>query len=319
VALSGEDGSFEIFLPPGRLALAVESRDAKREYGRQTIEIPDEEECSVDVDLAPMLSGVVVDKATGEGMAGVVFLIRRESGLRAVSDDISWQVTGNGGRFSLNIDPGDYVLRLLVKGYELVQVPVAVGSGPHPDLHLELVRGLAITGRVLFPSEVSQNVLPIAPQLMVRSADGRHTEQGEYNEDGSFSLGGLQPVPYSLCIGTRDLGWALVTGVEPGTDDVTLAFQAPGHLELTVRDPAGRPLEGAFATVVSVSKAPIVIPDQERGVSDATGRIRLAVPAGALEISIFSQAYKRLLEVEVEPAGTLALEVNLSEPSGLPR
>lgn len=144
-------------------------------------------------------------------------------------------------------------------------------------------------------------------------------EPDNIDPEGNFSLGGLRPVPYSVCAGSWELGWAVATGVQPGTEDLTLAVRPAGYLDLMIKDAAGLPVEGAFATVVSVSKAPVVVPAPERFVSDATGRLRIAVPAGALEVSIFSQVYKQLLEVEVEPAGTVHMEVKLSTPRGLPR
>lgn len=173
ITLTGPDGRFEIYLPPGSVSLAVERRDRTRDFGRQTIDVPDDEECSLEVDLAPMLSGVVVDEATGKAIPGAGLQVRPES-VRTRGPSGWWQLAGPDGSFGFNLEPGDYVLWPRASQYEPAEIRVAIGSRPHPDLRIELTRALTIAGRVLLPGGASWGY---AGHFLItaRSADGRHT------------------------------------------------------------------------------------------------------------------------------------------------
>jgi hypothetical protein len=103
--------------------------------------------------------------------------------------------------------------------------------------------------------------------------------------------------------------------VAAGTDDVAVTLRPGGRLELLVRGPGGEPVAGAFPRVVKVSGATVSVPWLGgRSPSDASGRVELGVPAGALEVEVDAQKGKASLRVDVTEGARLSREVVLEAP-----
>jgi hypothetical protein len=308
--LTGDDGRFDLFLPPGAYGYVFESREGRRQYGYRRIEVPDADDPQVEIAIghSVTVSGRVVEKDTGKGIPGAVLNVRHAAGPAA---DRLTRWTEDDGHFLIDLETGDYFVRAEAWAHEPSDVAVAA-YGAGLDLRLELGRGLQIAGRVLGCDDNSYCTVNVVPQ------DG--SEQHSFGlVDGRFRTGTLSAKLYNLCVGSDRVGWAVRAGVEPGRESLAMTVQPPGRVELHVTDPDGRPLVGASAVVRSVAGARVQVPflGTSLAFADRAGRVRMLVPAGAVEIALLAQRVKGLAKVEVGSGETVSQRVVLSEPSGL--
>lgn len=310
MSVTNEDGLFELFLRPGSWPLLLASLDGRRLYGRRTIVVPDADDSRVDIAIpgGETVSGRVIDRATGKGIERALVDIRPPSG--KLKDRVR-VLSREDGRFDLDLEPADYVVRVTAFGYHPAEVPVGVFGSAPPDLRLELVRAAQIRGRVVGCDGSTCNVT-------IRSQDGRVASEILYDGDGGYHTGALADESYNLCAGSEEVGWAVLTSVQAGMDDVTLTIRPPGNVVLSILGPDGKPVAGAFPVVRSVEGGQVGVPyNFYKRASDDAGRLEYLVPAGALEIDLLSQKYKGRITVQVEPGATVTRQVTLTEPSGL--
>lgn len=307
------EGRFQLFSAPGSIPTMVASLDGRRLYGRHTIVVPDVDDPEVEMAMAggETLSGQVVDRASRKGIEGAMLDIRRRSKM----GELTRLMLPNQGRFSIDLEPDDYLMKATALGYQPTEVTIGVyGSAPAP-LTLELGHALQISGRVVGCD--SEENGPLYCSISIRSLDGREPAEIGVEPDGRFRLDVLEQKAYNLCAGSDKAGWAVLTGVQAGSADVILTVQPAGRLALTIRDPDGRPVSGALPVVRSVQAGLVGFPT-ERLVSDAEGRLEFQVPAGDVEIDLRSQRYKGRIRVQASSGTTLTHEVTLTESSGLP-
>jgi hypothetical protein len=276
-----EDGSYELLADePGKYSSRVGTADGQTSFPGREVALPDADAFALDFDIAGVsLAGVVVEQATGRPLANASVLAQRkkQDGLAGASG-----VTGPDGRFALEVEPGEYVVQAQLQGYGDVRQEVTLPEGGLDGLRLTLVKGVAITGKVVDAAGRGVgNALVVASSSAI-GGTGSSGMPATSLEDGSFRLEGLSEEPYDISA-SRDGRFALRRGVTPGDAGVTLLLRSGGRALITVQERNGRPVEGAwvFGTVNGVP-----VPGGMTAQSDANGTIDMAVPAGNVTVEV---------------------------------
>jgi hypothetical protein len=138
--VTGEDGRYEMLLDePGEVRLRVESLDGQTELASRREEVPDADSHLVDFALVGVIvSGTVIDQETDEPV--------REASISAVRLDAEGEAqprarSGPDGRFTLELEPGEYRLAATGERYNVESLAITVGETGVSDLRLGLVKG----------------------------------------------------------------------------------------------------------------------------------------------------------------------------------
>ncbi len=304
---TGDDGVYQLLvLEPGSAWAVVESLDGRVQYVSRNIAVPDVDQQVMDFRLAEVSTkGIVVDRESGIGLPGARVFARAKAG-----DANTEAIAGPDGRFTLEVEPGDYSLFVGADGYARTQFPLTAGPAASPDLRLELTRGLVIQGRVVDTAGRPAPGLSIAAVSAEPppSRDGTTTR-----EDGSFRLERLEDRRYSITTGSSDRGYAFTEGVAAGTKDVTLTLRLGGKVRLSVVDRDGRPIRGAFPLLVEVNGVPAFLPFYELLPSDGAGLVELDCPAGLVRINVSRGKVVRPVTLEVAAGSVVNARVVLGE------
>jgi len=308
-AVTREDGSYEMIASePGSLRISVESLDGKTHYASRPVELPDAETYVLDLDLpSGQVAGVVLDKDTGAPIGEANVSARPQGGLAGAGTR-----SGPDGRFTLDLDPGDYRVTASAEGYASEGVDVAAGSSAPGELRIELARGQVLKGKVVDAQGRPAGEVTVTANFGVAGAPDRHGDVTMALADGSFRFERLRSLPYNLAAGSRIQGWGVLPGVQPGSKEVTLQLTPGGLVRLTVRGPEGAPLAGAYFSIVAVAGLPVSV--SSFGVSDSSGFLEVSAPAGSVELLISKDRREGRVTVSVPAGGAAAAEVTLSEP-----
>jgi hypothetical protein len=264
----------------------------------------------------PLLEVAGTARLGDDALVATLWLGRRDGAQRVRFDtDLKGRFEGHlprPGRWSVEVVAEDPYLRQTVAP---VDVREPEGGGPArveivlPDTHLA--------------GEVVDEVGRPLPRASVSLAAGTDRTQATTEDDGEFSLRGLQPGSYQVkaTAGERTSGWVRAQVSEEG-ESPRLRLVAAKALELagTVLSPAG-PVPGAQV----MAWPDVGTAGRSTGldaVTDPLGRFRLTLPAStsALNVIVFPPgnalrmlrvpvAAGRPLEIAVQPSGaTLVLE-----------
>jgi Carboxypeptidase regulatory-like domain len=313
-AVTGTDGGYELIVDsPGRYGAIVETLDGRTRYPSREAEVPDADTWTFDVDYAgEAVTGIVVDRGTEAGIPKAS-VHARPQGAGAVG---SAQATAGGdGRFSLELEPGEYRLSADHEGYAAEATELTVSAGGASDVRIALSPGLAIRGRVvdgagrgvggLFVSAHAADDPPAGGRIAVSLADG------------SFRVEGLRDRPHVLLTGSRLAGFAVQDGVSPDAEEEAVLRLRPGGLAVVrVRDPDGAPVEQAWARVLRVGTVDVSAAVDRTALSDAAERIELASPAGRITVQVRKDAREAVATLDVPAGGAVEAELVLGEPSG---
>ena len=135
--LTRDDGSYQLVVDePGEIGMRVETLDGKTQLASRREPIPDADTHLADFALSGVrVTGVVVDQQTESPVGEVrVSAEGRGDGRRYGTR------TGADGRFTLELEPGDYTLEAHVEGYVQQTIEVSVGEDGVTDLKLPLVK-----------------------------------------------------------------------------------------------------------------------------------------------------------------------------------
>jgi hypothetical protein len=308
-AVTREDGAYDMIAEePGSLRLSVESLDGKTRYLGRSIELPDVATYVLDLDLpSQQIAGVVLDEDTGQPLADASVVAVPLAGAGGVST-----TTGPDGRFTLDVEAGDYRVTAEAEGYASEDVDTTAGSSGGGELRIELARGLQLKGKVIDAQGRATEGVGVAAASAAASGSDRHTDFTVTLADGSFRLTALKKLPYNLLSGSRTLGWGLLGGVEPGSKEVVLRLAPGGLVRLAVRGPEGAPVFGATCGIASVGGLPVSNPGSA-GRSDASGLLEVGVPAGSVELRVGKVGLEGRVTVTVPAGGAVAAEATLSE------
>jgi protocatechuate 3,4-dioxygenase beta subunit len=308
-AVTSEDGTFALIVAaPGQYWVNTESQDARTTYPSRSLAIPDAETHNVEIAFSGVpVTGVVVDKETDKPVA--------QASVRAQGKDngpprSTSARTGPDGRFQLDAEPGEYTLSAQAEGYAPASLPATVGASGLSDARLELEKGLEITGRVLDAG--GQGIANIRVEAL---GDGGYGG-AETLPDGSFRIAGLTGKRYVLCAGNELAGFAVRTGVPPGSAPLTLTLRPASRVRLLVKGPDGAPVAKAWANVTKLGGAGIHVPwTGLHGPTDATGIAEVPTPAGEVEIDVSADKLSGTAKASVAEGATVSTEVTLAPSS----
>lgn len=227
----GDDGQYEVSgVRSGETSVVVTSFAENFRYmTRATIS----RSGTLDLDLHPAtLTGVVVDDATGQPLAGADLV------LEPAGQDVEPWLRGAGssgtdGRFVLsNVVPGAYRLRVSRDGYAAILSERTVSEGATVDLTLRLTPSAGVVLRAV-DARTGQ---PVRALVTAYGPDGSIAWQGqpEVNAEGVARVP-LAPGTYRANVSSYRLGPVYTTMRSPGSHEVALR-------------PAGRVLVESTAT-----------------------------------------------------------------------
>jgi protocatechuate 3,4-dioxygenase beta subunit len=312
-AVTREDGSYEMLVDEaGRFQVTAESPDGSASYPSRPIEVPDTDAHVADIDYSGVaVTGVVLDRDTEQPIANANVWARPQK--PTVGFGGSAAETKDDGRFSLELDTGEYTVTARAEGYGGEEVRVDVGDSPPAELRLALSRGLSLAGKIV--DQGGRGVAGLFVMATPQSADRSSVGSGTATvADGSFVLTGLTDRPHSL-LARSDLGmFAFRTGVRPG-DEVQLTLRPGGRALLQVTGPDGAPVEGAFANLVKIGGVNV------RGVggrTSAQGLAEVALPAGPIELEVGKDTLRGKVTLNVAEGGSASAAVELKEGEATP-
>ena len=245
-------------VPAGATADFVVSAPGKGERTFKTRSLPNlafapgQEDIRITLGPEATIQGTVIDKESGKGVAGVWVMVYPEpmrDGLlskRAISgEDGSFAVRGLTG--------GTYRIQLPESESTWVAAPVTAAAGQvRSDVRLELVKGALLAVRVM-DSEKNEPVeganVGVAP-----TAGPRQISRGKTDRNGEARIL-VAPGAYRLAYGHKQ-GYAQPrpnesVDVKAGQEGLLEVKMAPlPCVRGVVRDPEGKPVEGAVVMVV---------------------------------------------------------------------
>jgi hypothetical protein len=313
-ATTREDGSFEMVLDePGSYSIRATVVDGNLHLPGRSIVVPDADAHAVELAYdGARVTGIVVDETTDAAVPNVIINANpRERGRGGWAH----ATTGADGRFSMELEPGDYSLAAHQPrgGYRPAAVNATVGTSGLADLHVVLSKGLAISGTVRAPD--GQPAVGISVRAIPGSGRAFDGGRATTRADGSFEIGGLEEGLVTVMAHAHDGAFALQKGVQTG-ERASLSLRPGGRLAITVRATTGAPVPGASAIVSRVDGIQVGSLGVSGEWTDAQGRTELLAPAGTLEVYAVKNGNSRLngsASVPLSPGGTAVVEVVLRQ------
>lgn len=310
-AETGDDGRYELVVEePGESMLSVDSLDGQTTLLNRTVTIPDVEAHVLDVALAEIaVKGVVVDRRTREPVAQARIAAYRA---RASQGGFFGAKVGPDGRFTLELEPGDYRLRVYAEDYAEASRELAVTEAGAPDIHLELDKGLTLEGRVVDPEGRPASGVRVGAAVAV-GAGRLPSETMTGTGDGTFRFQGLSDEPHTLlAVTTHGSAFAFQPGVSPRMKDLVLRLQPGGKARVEVVTPEGTPAEGAHVYIAKVEG--LRVSSQFFGPStDARGVTEVSVPAGSVELSAVLDQRFGQAQVTVSAGAVVPARIQLAD------
>jgi hypothetical protein len=307
-AVTGSDGSYEMIVSePGTITMSAQAAAGRKSYPPRRIEVADVESQTADLEYAAAsLSGIVVDAET-EAPVARASVFARPVVIGTVGGASA--VTGADGRFSLDVDPGEFRLRASAEGYAEEPTTVTVGESAAADVRLPLSRGARLRGRV-----VGSQGRPAPGEWVIALDENDDTVSvaAESSLDGVFEFSALRPGSYRLAAGSPLSGFGILAGISPGAVDVVLRLSPGGRIRVRVKGADGAPIADAFVTVRSVNGVAVSLLGAG-GRTGADGTAEIDSPAGAIEIEARKDKLSGRGQTNVAAGSLAAAEVTLTE------
>jgi hypothetical protein len=314
--ITREDGGYELLLDDaGDARLSVETLDGKTTLVSRAITVPDADAHVMDVALSGVnVTGVVIDRETDKPLpeARVDAYRRGRSGDGTGSD----ARTDAHGRFTLEVDPGEYRIRAAADAYNDTTMDMTIGEAGASEVRLGLEKGASIEGRVLD----AQGRPAVGSRLSATPVEARGSRLPgavAVLGDGSFRIDGLARQPYTLLAGSSS-GFALRPGVEAGAKDVVLTLQPGGKARIQVVAANGTPAAGAFVGLAEAAGSRVMNPIGGSN-TDAQGVAVLDLPAGPVLLYAGKERLFARAKATVPTGATVAVRIQLGSSPGSPR
>jgi len=310
-AVTSQDGTFALVVDePGRYWVEAESEEGQIKYPSKMLEIAESATDFVEIAYSSVsVSGLVVDREMQQpiGSASVRAWSKGTAGLGGV---VAGCRSDADGRFTLDVEPGDYTLAVEAETYAELEVKTLVGDGGVSNLRLELMPDKEIVGRVVDTSGRGVG----AVRVLAISEDGLAGGAVESDADGTFRIGGLGEGRYNICGGSAQAGYGVRSGIRPGERNAGITLRPAGRVRLLVLDDDALPIPTAYAFVARVGTAKVTVPALALALSGDSGRIELATPAGDVEIVVRAQDRIAKVALQVPEGQVLDKEVTLASP-----
>jgi len=209
---------------------------------QERVKVPAVGPLTVELSKAGVIEGFVVD-AQGAPAAGAEVQV---SGREPATT-----TTGPGGGFSLEVEPGSYVVSARRGGEAgALDSAVTVRAGATlRDVRIQLGQGGVLEGRVVARGSGA----PVAGASVDVSPYSKNGDSGRAVTDdaGRFSVGGLAPGSYDLVVGAPGYSSALRRALTVAVGErfpVEIQLTGTGTVEGSVRDSAGQPVSGAHVS-----------------------------------------------------------------------
>jgi hypothetical protein len=285
----GVEGASVYVETPGRGPCRAAALPTLSPIGRSSVRLRDGETTTLEIALRDVVVSGRVTRG-GRGLGGIRVTLSGPGqsvsfpGMPAdpapADAPMLSATTREDGTYVVRREDGTPLADVLLTAEVLGRVPAAraldVSLEGLTDLRLEMGRGLSITGRVL-----DEGGRAVAERdVFAFGADG--FERALTGGDGRFRIEGLGDRPYALGAGVPLAGFALLQGVRPGAEPVTL--RAGGRIALRVLSPEGRPVAQALASVSTVDGERVEPSLCVAPPTDDQGRTTLGVPAGQVTL-----------------------------------
>lgn len=305
-ATTRDDGTYDLlaFAPgPARVSLASASGEG---LAVRSIVVADADRYALDLEVTEAkVAGMVVRQEDGTPLPEVLLTLAPAAGGAGIA---ARGRSAADGRFAIGAEPGQYLLTAEVRGRVPTARALDVSLEGLTDLRLEMGRGLSIVGRLL-----DEGGRPVAErEVFAFGADG--FERALSGRDGRFRIEGLSDRPYALSAGVPLAGFALLRGVRPGAEPVTLTVRAGGRIALRVLSPDGGPVVQAVASVLMVDGERIDPSLCAAPPTDDQGRTTLGAPAGQVTLAVQSAAGAAVHTLALHAHETMTLELRLERP-----
>jgi hypothetical protein len=306
-AVTREDGSYEMIVgDAGKITIRAQSTVGRTSYPQREIEVADVESQTVDLDFpAGGVAGIVVDAETEAPIARAsVRAMPVQQGVPGGGH----ATTGVDGRFTLDVDPGEFGLHVSAEGYASDGVKVTVGESSVADVRVPLSRGARLRGKV-----VDRQGRPAAGVSVIarEEADEMMAASAESTLDGTFELTSLRAGSYAITARSSVGGFGVLTGISPGADDVVLRLQPIGRIRVRVKGADESPIAGAAVIVRSVNGTRVLFMGPQ-GRTGSDGMAEIDSPAGAIEIEAAKDKLWGRGQATVSAGGVAPAEVTLT-------
>ena len=311
LALTGNDGRYELTLPDGPFALSAGHDD----YAHQSRQIElAGKPLTEDFALVPgaVIRGQVVARDTGKPVAGAAVVAH--SG-RGFAGGLSEATCDGDGKFVLHsLRSGAISIEAAARGYASAQpTTVEVGIGEQVDgVRVVVAHALSISGRVV-DKATKKGIAGVHIGAWSMGTQQQATAPDPTDDDGAFEIVGVKPASYMLFAIAEDKMPELGKTVEVSDKDVTgvVVEMATGATLSGRVDPPqvaslGLSLVGeiGLGNLMDVMKTAFVHTE-----SDASGQFVLRhVPAGKFTLAAVTRE---------GPAGKLPVTVSDSDQQGL--
>jgi hypothetical protein len=307
-ALTLDDGYYELFVDrPGTYRVRATALGAG--LPTKTVSIPDTDVFTLDLDYGgAAVAGRVVDAETGAPLADASVAASPKD---STGGDRVWMRTGADGAFTLEVDPGRYVLRANANDYGAKELDLTVGPEGRRDLLVALSKGLSIKGALRASggrSVPNARIYAIAddPDPVPPSSP---SGSGTSLPDGSYVVSSLAPGRYNVLASDQAGGFAFAPGITAGSEAVDLALSPGGTAVVRVVDEQGAPAANALVAVIAIQGR------KTRGIqmgADGEGRLELDVPPGSLLLkSVQGDELEGLARLEVGAGQSVPVEIVL--------
>jgi protocatechuate 3,4-dioxygenase beta subunit len=281
---TGEDGKFEVKIPPGKVTISV-ANSRSQTGSEKTLDIPAQATFELDFALPEATIEGTVHGPDGAPLAGQPVLLSREQGnVKTIFGSFGQVQSNDEGKYKFeNLDEGDYTIAAGgvhlfadtgMKAFGRVSTIVRVASA-------EAVRGvdfrLDIAGEITGVVSTAGKPLPAA-SIFLQTPDGRSVNRLSdvfSNASGSFRARGVAAGTYRLLARARGFASKFIEPVvvETGRETQIQVDLTPGaSVTVRVLDKEGKPLPGG-----SVEAAD----SQGRRLSGLTGLAELGEIFGA--------------------------------------
>lgn len=308
MAVTREDGSYEMIVgDPGQVTIRAQAVAGRQAYPIRMVEIADADTQTVDLDFpAGGISGIVVDEQTDAPIARAsVFSQPAKPG----GPGGGMATSAADGRFAIDADAGEFVVRARAEGYAADSVTVTVSDSPASDVRIRLSRGAPLRGKVL-----DARGRPAAGVAVLARPDDEvgGTVSADSSADGMFEFSALKPGTYTLAAGSGLAGFGMLSGVAPGTEGVLLRLSPGGRIRVTAKTPAGVPVERAYVSVRSVNGQRLEMFNGGESTA-ADGTATLDVPAGMIELEAQTLKGSGRGQAQVAVGGLGAVHITITE------